>query len=165
MTAVIMLKDQHQELLTLIGKMDLANDSQKSDLLAGISRALAVHLEVEEQIFYPAVKEMTGKNFKDSFDEHIEARHLMTKLLRTDVHTIQFADLFCRFEKNILAHVQTEEHLRFPLWSAELGEAELTRLAAEMEELKSSIQREEVTKYLGGVFPGHDYFPQISSML
>ena len=61
----------------------LARDSRRQQVLASqICQELMVHMQIEEEIFYPAYVRATGDqdNLKDGIQEHQEARELIRKI-------------------------------------------------------------------------------------
>jgi iron-sulfur cluster repair protein YtfE (RIC family) len=111
--AVTLLDEDHNEAIRLFEQFKAAHDSNKQETLsARLRQELLVHMQVEEEIFYPAYQAATGDNevLEDARKEHEEARELIAKLedARHD------AKLMLELEDAILHHVNDEREKMFP---------------------------------------------------
>ena len=111
--AVTLLDEDHNEAIRLFEQFKAAHDANRQEMLsAQLRQELLVHMQVEEEIFYPAYQAATGDNevLEDSRKEHKEARELIAKLenARHD------AKLMLELEDAILHHVNDEREKMFP---------------------------------------------------
>ena len=61
--AIALLKTDHQKVKNLFARYESAGDFSTKHLIAEqIFTELALHTQLEENVFYPAYDEMTGKN-------------------------------------------------------------------------------------------------------
>ncbi len=128
--------------------------SKKQALVESACLALELHAELEEEIFYPALRELASDVavVEKSFPEHAEVRRLITRLrgmLSTDP---QYEATFMELMRDVMHHVADEETTLLPaaerLLPERLGElgAEMTRrrlqqLASRAGEVASSTAR------------------------
>ena len=139
--ATMLLDADHNEVIGMFEQYKAAHDARRQQLIAsGISQALLVHMQIEEEIFYPAYYKATGdtENLKDGLKEHKEARELLSKIAADR----QNAKLMLELEDAILHHVNDEREKMFPKARAtkaldlmQLG----TLLAARKAELTTAI--------------------------
>lgn len=111
--ATTLLDEDHNAVIRLFEQYKAAHDASRQKLLAAqICQELLVHMQIEEEIFYPAFQKATGDQelLKDANEEHQEARELIAKIqaARTD------AKLMLELEDAILHHVNDEREKMFP---------------------------------------------------
>lgn len=137
--ATTLLDEDHNEVMRLFEQYKASHDARHQQLVASrICRELMVHMQVEEEIFYPAYQKCTGdaEVLKDSLREHREARELIAKIEADR----QNARLMLELEDAILHHVNDEREKMFPkarkaqgmnlMQIAQLLEARKTELTA-----------------------------------
>jgi iron-sulfur cluster repair protein YtfE (RIC family) len=105
-------------------------------LASRIGQALLVHMQIEEEIFYPAFQRATGDEalLKESMREHREARELIAKIDGDR----QNAKLMLELEDEVLDHVNDEREKMFPKARATAG-MDLMQLADRLETRKSEL--------------------------
>jgi hypothetical protein len=83
MDAIALLKADHRAVLDLFEQYESARgDSRKEKLAQQICRELIVHAQIEEEIFYPAVRgEIEDDLVQEAYVEHDGAKVLITELL------------------------------------------------------------------------------------
>jgi iron-sulfur cluster repair protein YtfE (RIC family) len=139
--ATALLDEDHNQVIRLMEQHKAAHDERRQQLLASeISRSLLVHMQIEEEIFYPAFQRATGDEelLRDAHKEHQEARELIAKI---DADR-QNARLMLELEDAILHHVNDEREKMFPKARAAQGldlAALARRLAARKSELMSGV--------------------------
>ncbi|MEJ5991637.1 hemerythrin domain-containing protein [Ramlibacter sp. PS3R-8] len=111
--ATVLLDEDHNEVIRMFEQYKSAKDPARQKVLARqICQELLVHMQIEEEIFYPAYIKATGdrENLKDGLEEHQEARELIRKLEQAPVD----ARLMLELEDGILHHVNDEREKMFP---------------------------------------------------
>ncbi len=145
MNAIDLLKKQHKNVKALFKKMENAEDARtRRQLLGQIAMELQVHTKIEEEIFYPAVKELDTKHAKEMVAEAFEEHHVVDLVL-ADLPNVNPADE--RFEakmtvlSELVEHHADEEEKEMFKTANRLGKDELNKLGERMqaraEELKS----------------------------
>ena len=135
--ACTLLDDDHNEVVRLFEQYKAAHDDSRHQLLASrICHELTVHMQIEEEIFYPAFGRATGDDelLQESRREHQEARELISKIeaVRQDHR------LMLELEDAILHHVNDEREKMFPKSRATQG-LDLMQLAQQLEARKAEL--------------------------
>jgi hypothetical protein len=135
MNATALLKKQHREVKALFGKAKKANASQRRGLMDEITQKLQTHMTIEEDIFYPAVRELGTKKtdgiVPEAYEEHHVVKLVLAELPDVDLEDEQFEAKVTVLSELIEHHVEEEETEMFK--SAEkLGKERLAELGDEM---------------------------------
>jgi hypothetical protein len=136
MKATDLLKKQHREVESLFKQAKSAEPAERRAIVDEISEKLRHHMEIEENIFYPAVRELGTKKSDEMVPEAYEEHHVVTLVLDelpdVDLEDERFEAKMTVLEELIEHHVEEEEKEMFK--SAEkLGKGRLEELGAEME--------------------------------
>ena len=135
--ATTLLDDDHNATIRLFEQYKAAHDARRRQLLASeIRQALLVHMQIEEEIFYPAFGRATGDQalLQDAKREHQEARELLARIDQDR----QDARLMLELEDAILHHVNDEREKMFPKARATQG-LDLDALAQQLEARKLEL--------------------------
>jgi iron-sulfur cluster repair protein YtfE (RIC family) len=135
--ATTLLDEDHTEVMRLFEQYKAAHDGNRQELLASrICQELLVHMQIEEEIFYPAFIRATGDQglLKDGLREHQQARELIAQIqARRQDHK-----LVLELEDAILHHVNDEREKMFPRARATQG-LDLMQLAELLEARKTEL--------------------------
>ncbi|MDP3668162.1 MAG: hemerythrin domain-containing protein [Telluria sp.] len=141
--AVSLLTSEHREVADLFKQYEALGDRAKAGkkrLADQICTALTVHAMVEEEIFYPAVRE-AGKEAEEMIDEavveHASAKDLIAQIQEMDPEDELYDAKVKVLSEQIEHHVQEEEKDMFPL--ARKGKLDLEALGAEMAMRKEEL--------------------------
>ncbi len=145
MNAVDLLTGHHRE---LEARFDAMKKAPRVDQRAfdEVADALAAHVAVEEEIFYPAVKaERTEDILLESLEEHLSIKRVLADLVGLTVDDEKFGPkLHVLAEQAEHHHEEEEEHL-FPKVRALFEERRLAelglRMKARMDELAAHAAR------------------------
>lgn len=82
MDATTVIIESHAELERAFGAYDQAEGSRGRQIqaLRSIAGGLAVHSTVEQEVLYPAIRELTGRH-DQRIERHLEQTHLLELLL------------------------------------------------------------------------------------
>jgi hypothetical protein len=140
MNAIEMLKTQHRDAMTLFERLEKAEGAERRDLRNELADALAVHMEIEEQIFYPATnRARTEDLLLEAVEEHLAAKRAMADLMATPVGEKSFAAKV-KVCKELVEHHKTEEEKElFPAVEKLLDAEALEELGAQMEALAGEL--------------------------
>jgi hemerythrin-like domain-containing protein len=111
--ACTLLDEDHNQVMRLFEQYKAAHEGARQKLLARqICQELLVHMQVEEEIFYPAYQRATGDDaqLQDARREHQEARDLIAQLEQDPTD----GKLMLELEDGILHHVNDEREKMFP---------------------------------------------------
>jgi hemerythrin superfamily protein len=99
----------------------------KKGLVNTMCTALEVHAQLEEEIFYPAVRAVTQNEFiAKSLEEHQEMRRLISLLRQMEPEARDYDETVAELMRDVMHHVADEETLVLPeaerLLSDQLGD-------------------------------------------
>lgn len=149
MDAIALLKADHKEVTALFEQVEGLGDTahtSRSKLFKKIDAALSVHAEIEENIFYPALKAKTKLNTEPSnevfeaYEEHANVKSMLAKLESTDPSDDTYNAKLQVLIELVKHHVKEEEAEMFKQARELLKKAELRDLGAELEAAKERLQ-------------------------
>ena len=144
--AIQLLSNDHDEVEQLFKQFQkLKRDgAQKHELVRQICTALTVHSELEEEIFYPAVREALGRKQEILMDEaaieHDSIKNLIEQIEDSGDNDEMLAakmNVLCEY---VMHHVKEEEGEIFP--KAKRARLDLNELGAELLERKMELMDE-----------------------
>ena len=147
MDAIQLLKADHDKVKKLLTEGDETTEraeKTRTELLATIKQELTVHEEIEETIFYPALKEhpKAKEIVLEAYEEHNVVDTVMGELEATDVSDERWAAKFTVMKENIEHHIEEEEGEMFKqarsVFDAEELQALGDRMAARKQELMAA---------------------------
>jgi len=135
MKATELLKKQHREVKALFGKAKKAKSADRRNVMDEITQKLQTHMTIEEEIFYPAVRELDSKKtdeiVPEAYEEHHVVKLVLAELPDVDLDDEQYEAKVTVLSELIEHHVEEEETEMFK--SAEkLGAERLGELGDEM---------------------------------
>jgi hemerythrin superfamily protein len=144
-TAIEYLKAQHREVEELFEAMGEAEEpAEKQDLFDTVADKLAIHARVEEQFFYPAVRERKTEDMVlEAFVEHTSIKRLLADLLDSDPSDQLFDAKITVLQEQVEHHVEEEESELFPAAKKLLSRDELLALAQDMAALQAELEGTE----------------------
>ncbi|HEY0615904.1 MAG TPA: hemerythrin domain-containing protein [Candidatus Elarobacter sp.] len=153
--AIALLKADHKKVKELFAQVEETSERAKLQLKRlgeEICQELTVHAEIEEQIFYPTVKERTQRGHKEehdlvleSYEEHAAAKKVIEDIQATDAGDESYKPKITTLSELIDHHVKEEERELFPAVKELLGEEELVDLGQQMAQLKSQLLQRTAT--------------------
>src|SRR4051812_34210072 len=101
--------------------------SVKKALADTICSALEIHATLEEEIFYPVMRQFEGDSavMEKSVPEHAEMRRLIAQLRQTDAADPQHDKLIHELMRDVVHHVADEETVLLPHAEAMLSNERL----------------------------------------
>jgi hemerythrin superfamily protein len=121
---------------------DAAPADARKALAERICKALTVHAQIEEEIFYPAVRKATGDNalMDHAIEEHQEAKALIARIQGAKATAKDFDATVKQLAKAIDAHVLEEREQMF--LEARQAPLDLRGLAVPLYERKKKLMGE-----------------------
>lgn len=142
MEAIESLRNQHRELLSIFDELEITTDElERTRLLAQIAERLKTHSEIEEEVFYPAVR-MLGPDGAAIVEEALAAHRAADLVLDESLGAEPTEGNVKVLRDVIQRHIDDEEQRMFPL-SERLGATAMARLAARMDSRANEIEEEE----------------------
>ena len=142
--AIDLLRRQHREIDQLLGALVDAPAGDRGRLLAEAGDLLAVHMAVEERIFYPGLAPEVGEGQSRTFivlavEDHFDVKRLLAELLQLHGDDEDLAATVTRLRRRLQAHTSAEERL-YPRIRRRLSRARLRRLEYEMRVLEFQLR-------------------------
>lgn len=142
MNAFTLLKADHKKVAGIMEKLDSTTErgvKTREELFAQLKTELDVHARVEEEILYPALKEVdkTRDITFEAIEEHGVVKLLLAELDQLDKSEETWTAKFTVLKENVEHHVEEEEGEMFPKARKVFSEAELEELGTRLEAAKA----------------------------
>lgn len=146
MKATDLLKKQHKNVKALFKKVEETEDGRRRrQLMDEISNELRLHTKIEEEIFYPAVREIGTSKAEEMVDESFEEHHVvdlvLAELPNVSPEDERFAAKMTVLSELVEHHADEEEDEMFPMVEKKLGKERLQELGEQMEQMAGGERR------------------------
>ncbi len=146
MKATDLLKKQHKSVKALFKKVEDTEDGRRRrQLMEEIANELKMHTQIEEEIFYPAVREVGTSKAEEMVDEAYEEHHVvdlvLAELPNVDPEDERFAAKMTVLSELVEHHADEEEDEMFPMAEKKLGKERLQQLGEQMEQMAGGQRR------------------------
>ncbi len=144
MNPVQMILDDHERVRQLFQQFQQADEQQQKQQIADqVLMELTVHANLEEEIFYPAMRQKASGSedqqmVQEAYEEHAQAKALIQQLQGMQASDPQFTTLFQQLQQDVEHHVQEEETEMLPKAQQELSD-QMDRLGQEMAQRKQQL--------------------------
>ena len=159
-----MIRMDHTHVMSAFHRFraDLSNQ-RKSALVDHVCLALEIHAQLEEEIFYPALREVLPDNeqLQKSQPEHDEMKSLIAALRSDDPDSPAFDETFLRLMRTVIHHVADEESILLPAAERLLAD-ELSALGAQMTARRMKLLGPHAGE---AALTGAQTFPQVTAAL
>jgi Hemerythrin HHE cation binding domain len=139
-SATQMIRRDHKKVEGLFEKFDQAKKAgAKKKICEQVIEELEVHTKLEEEIFYPAMRQHIGEEdmLDEAKQEHEQAKKIIGELKTADAEEESFEDKFSELVDAIKHHVEEEEGEMLP--KAEESEMDLEGYGEEMAQRKKEL--------------------------
>jgi hemerythrin superfamily protein len=139
MNALDLLIEDHQRVKHLFEQAQQIRDNQqKKELFDQIDMELAIHAEIEETIFYPALDEHNELKdmVREARREHEEVEQLLLEIEDLATEDTDFTSQLAGLEESVEHHVAEEEGEMFPKVREIFDNDTLERLGKDLESAK-----------------------------
>jgi hemerythrin superfamily protein len=141
--AIALLKADHKEVKQLFAKFEDLSDRSKVGKKAvadQICEALTVHTRLEEELFYPAVRQATEDDdlMDEALVEHASAKDLIAQIAAIDPGEELYDAKVKVLSEQIDHHVEEEEGEMFP--KVRKSSLDLVALGEQMQARKAELQ-------------------------
>jgi hemerythrin superfamily protein len=140
--AIVLLKNDHKEVEKLFKQFEKLGDrafTSKRKVVDQIIEELSVHAAIEEQYFYPAVRDK-AEDIEDEVLEGLEEHHIvkwtLSELKDLDPENERFDAKVTVLIEMVRHHVEEEEGEMFPAVRQAIGRKALVELGDVMEKAK-----------------------------
>ena len=146
MDALTLLTADHNRVRGLFTRFQAAKEAEDTETMTKLGMQifteLEVHTQIEEQIFYPRIKELSG-DIAETVDEGVEEHHVVKVLMQEcdglEPGDDQWVAKLTVIIEQVEHHAGEEEEEMFPSVRKELDDTALTELAERMEAAKAGL--------------------------
>jgi hypothetical protein len=147
MDAIALLKADHDKVKKMLAEGESTTErgeKTRTELFATLKGEMIVHERIEEEIFYPTLKEHPRAKdiVLEGYEEHHVVDEIMGELEALDVTDETWGAKFKVMKENIEHHIEEEEGEMFKQARAVFDREELEELGTRMEELKRRASEE-----------------------
>lgn len=151
--AIDLLVDDHKKVKKLFKDFDKLKEKgeaeDKQALVHEICAELILHTQIEEAIFYPAIREVVEDDMLNEAEvEHASAKDLIEQIQALDPSDPMYEAKVTVLGEYIEHHVEEEEKEMFP--KVKKSKLDLEALGEEMMSMKESSQMQPMANAKGG---------------
>jgi hemerythrin-like domain-containing protein len=144
MDAIALLKQDHKTVCALFRRFEhtaLGAMKAQGDLAARIIEELSRHAAIEEQLFYPAVRETFPDDEEyvlEALEEHHAAKSLLAEIDRLSPTHERFRAKLMVLIESVERHIEEEELTVFPELRRAMGRKQIAELGRALEAAKAT---------------------------
>ena len=141
--AIELLKRDHREVEGYFEEYeDLTDGDAKAELAEKICSALTMHMQIEEEIFYPQARDATGDDdlLDEALVEHGGAKHLIEEIQSMEPGEDLYDAKIRVLSEQIKHHVEEEEGELFP--EVERSKIDVGQVGKEIADRKNELTAE-----------------------
>ena len=144
MNAFELLKQDHEKVSGLFEELEPTTEravKTREELFKKLRTELDIHAEIEETIFYPALKEAseTRDIVMEGYEEHKIVKQLLEEMSTLSVDTEEWTAKLTVLKENVEHHVEEEEGEMFKSARQVLSKEQAEELGARMESQKKRL--------------------------
>jgi hemerythrin superfamily protein len=142
-SALDLLEEDHTQVDDLFDKYEqLDSNEEKKELAIKICLALRVHTQIEEEIFYPAVRDAIENTDRidEAIVEHAAAIQLIAEIEEMDAGDELYDAKVTVLNEQVLHHIEEEEDELFP--EVESSGIDLGALGQKLAERKAALLKQ-----------------------
>ena len=141
MDAFELLKKDHEKVSGIFEKLDATTErgvKTREELFTQLKQELDVHTRIEEEIFYPVLKEAkeTEELTLEAYEEHNVVKQLLAELEAMPKDDESWGAKLTVLKENVEHHVEEEEGELFDGAREVLSSEQIEQLGTRMEEAK-----------------------------
>ena len=147
MDGVTLIKMDHQAVQKLFDRYEKLGPrayKQAGQLRDRVCTELTIHAEIEEQVLYPATREIRGETEEmvaEAEEEHAEAKAAIQELLSLSPESPKFPGAMGKLIGGVRHHVKEEESEILPKIRKAMSRSELEELGRQLAEAKRDATR------------------------
>jgi hemerythrin-like domain-containing protein len=144
MDAISLLEEDHRTMKKLLSELESTTErgvKTREELFATVEEELTVHETIEEEIFYPALKEhpKTKEIALEAYEEHHVVDMVMAEIEDVPYDDETWGAKFKVMKENIEHHIEEEENEMFKQARQVFEEDELESLGEQMRLRKEQL--------------------------
>jgi len=144
-TITNMIRMDHTHVMTAFHQYtEFRSTNKKQALVEAICLALQIHAQLEEEIFYPAMRMAehgSSTVLEKSVPEHDDMRRMLAKLRAMSPSDASFDNTVMDLMRTVIHHVADEETVLLPKAERMLGKERLSELGVQMTKRRLQLMR------------------------
>jgi iron-sulfur cluster repair protein YtfE (RIC family) len=145
--AIELLKEDHDKAKKMLQELEETTEravKTRQELYRKLKSELVVHEAIEEEIFYPALKQHAEAKelVLEAYEEHNVVDIVMGEIDRTPVEDETWKAKFTVMKENLEHHIEEEEGEMFTQARDVFDEGTLERLGEQMDARKRELQQQ-----------------------
>ena len=146
MDAFELLKKDHEKVSGIFEKLEATTErgvKTREELFTQLKNELDVHAKIEEEIFYPAIRDArdTHEITLEAYEEHKVVKQLLSELEKLSKDDETWGAKFTVLKENVEHHVEEEEGEMFKGARKVLSSEQIEELGARMEAAKKEEKK------------------------
>ncbi|MBI3653062.1 MAG: hemerythrin domain-containing protein [Acidobacteria bacterium] len=158
MNAIELLKEDHRETLELLERLETLEDEMDAEddgievlpteLFNQLKAALTLHTQLEERIFYPALRAFaeTREMIPEALAEHQAVDELLEEMAQLSPHEEEFQNKLEELREQVEHHIEEEEDEMFPKAEELCGQQRLDELGQQLQQMKQQRSQAATTR-------------------
>lgn len=147
MDAMSLLKEDHRKVKKMLAELEPTTErgvKTREELFTRLKQELVVHEAIEEEIFYPALKEhpKTKEIALEGYEEHHVVDTVMAEIEGVAYDDEKWGAKFSVMKENLEHHIEEEEGEMFKQAKQVFDEDELNQLGESMKARKEELMRQ-----------------------
>jgi hemerythrin superfamily protein len=153
--AITLLKQDHETVRRMFEDYEKSDEDRKFELAAEICQALTVHSAIEEEIFYPRVREAIDAEdlMLEAEIEHDTVKNLIDRVQEGEIDETQLSAIIKVMNEYVNHHVNEEQRRMFP--RVKRSDIDLEALGQELLARKTELEA-ELQAAMGGAVDASD---------
>ena len=107
------MRDDHARIKRLF--LRASQESESVEIALDVCDELTIHATIEEEVVYPALREIDSGLADQSEDDHEEAKELIAEIEDLDPDDPAVRPMMLQLKKSVMRHVEKEEKTVFPV--------------------------------------------------
>jgi len=145
MRATTILKKDHRVVSGLFWTLQqTTNPSIRKSIFSQIQNQIEIHAAAEEEIFYPAVRNLYTATAEQQVDEarheHQQIKDLLHQIATTDANSFEFMSKVNELKEKVEHHVEEEENEMLPMAENQMSNDELDHLGRRIHDRKVQLK-------------------------
>jgi hemerythrin-like domain-containing protein len=148
MDAMSLLKEDHRKVKKMLAELESTTErgvKTREELFTKVKQELVVHEAIEEEIFYPALKEhpKTKEIALEGYEEHHVVDTVMAEIEGVAYDDEKWGAKFTVLKENLEHHIEEEEGEMFKQARQVFDQNELTQLGESMKARREDLIRQQ----------------------
>jgi len=150
MDAMSLLKEDHQKVKKMLAELESTTErgvKTREELFTKVKQELVIHEAIEEEIFYPALKQhpKTKEITLEAYEEHHVVNTVMAEIEGVSYDDEKWGAKFKVMKENLEHHIEEEEGEMFKQAKQVFDRDELAQLGDSMIARKEELVRQQAS--------------------